>query len=194
MLHGSKTRHKARHGYIISDVILQANSRKWGLSMVKTKQDIKADLEANLKRSGVSFPDKLAAKIYRALPRHLKQIDNRGGFFVSEIKNHPPRFRSKSTEFSKFLVALLLTFPEKTLYESIEAAKNCFNWTYKEYTAVDGAVYKLKTGKQIYKDDVKAGGGGVIFFTDTDSTTQIVDENSIYLVATNDSSNIYSLE
>lgn len=162
--------------------------------MVKTKQDIKADLEANLKRSGVSFPDKLAAKIYRALPRHLKQIDNRGGFFVSEIKNHPPRFRSKSTEFAKFLIALLLTFPKKSLKESIEAAENCFSWTYKEYTAVDGAVYKLKTGKQIYKDDVKAGGGGVIFFTDTDSTTQIVDENSIYLVATNDSSNIYSLE
>lgn len=162
--------------------------------MVKVKQDIKKDLETCLKRSGVSFPEKLAKNIYRALPRRLKVIDNRGGFFVSEIKNHPPRFRSKSTEFSKFLVALLLTFPKKTLYESVEAAENCFNWTYKEYTAVDGAVYKLKTGKQIYKDDVKAGGGGVIFFTDTDSTTQIVDENSIYLVATNDSSNIYSLE
>ena len=162
--------------------------------MVKIKQDIKANLTANLKRLGVSLPEEIADKIYKALPRRLQVIDNRGGFFASKIKNHPPRFRSKSTEYALFLVKLLLTFPKKSLEESIKAAENCFNWTYKEYTTVDGAVYKLKTGKQIYKDDVKAGGGGVIFFTDTDSTTQIVDENSIYLVATNDSSNIYSLE
>ena len=162
--------------------------------MVKTKQDIKANLTANLKRLGVSLPEEIANKIYKTLPRRLQVIDNRGGFFASEIKNHPPRFRSKSTEYALFLVKLLLTFPKKSLEESIKAAENCFSWTYKEYTAVDGAVYKLKTGKQICKDDVKAGGGGVIFFTDTDSTTQIVDENSIYLVATDDSSNIYSLE
>ena len=158
--------------------------------MVKTKQDIKADLEANLKRSGVSFPDKLAAKIYRALPRHLKQIDNRGGFFVSEIKNHPPRFRSKSTEFAKFLIALLLTFPKKTLYESVEAAENCFNWTYKEYSTRAGYTYKLMTGKHV----IKANHGGVVLFTDGDGTTQHVDPDSIYLVAVEDSLKIYTLE
>ena len=161
--------------------------------MVKIKQDIKADLEANLKRSGVSFPDKLAAKIYRALPRHLKQIDNRGGFFVSEIKNHPPRFRSKSTEFSKFLVALLLTFPEKTLDESIEAAENCFEWTYKEYVTNGGTTYQLKTGKEIFELDKKYSGGGVIFFNDYDGTTQTVNGDSIYIVKIDDFS-IYSIE
>ena len=161
--------------------------------MVKVKQDIKKDLEANLKRSGVSFPDKLAAKIYRALPRHLKQIDNRGGFFVSEIKNHPPRFRSKSTEFSKFLVALLLTFPEKTLYESIEAAENCFEWTYKEYVTNGGTTYQLKTGKEIFELDKKYSGGGVIFFNDYDGTTQTVNGDSIYIVKIDDFS-IYSIE
>lgn len=161
--------------------------------MVKIKQDIKADLEANLKRSGVSFPDKLAAKIYRALPRHLKQIDNRGGFFVSEIKNHPPRFRSKSTEFSKFLVALLLTFPEKSLDESIEAAENCFEWTYKEYVTNGGTTYQLKTGKEIFELDKKYSGGGVIFFNDYDGTTQTVNGDSIYIVKIDDFS-IYSIE
>lgn len=161
--------------------------------MVKVKQDIKKDLETCLKRSGVSFPEKLAKNIYRALPRRLKVIDNRGGFFVSEIKNHPPRFRSKSTEFSKFLVALLLTFPEKSLDESIEAAENCFEWTYKEYVTNGGTTYQLKTGKEIFELDKKYSGGGVIFFNDYDGTTQTVNGDSIYIVKI-DNFSIYSIE
>lgn len=158
--------------------------------MVKIKQDIKTDLLNNLKRSGVSFPDRLAKQIYNALPRRLQKIDNRGGFFVSETKNHPPRFRSRSTEYAKFLVALLLTFPKKSFEESVVAAENCFNWTYKEYHAFTGHTYHLATGKQV----TKANGGGVVLFTDTDGTTQAVESDSIYLVDEDNSLNIHTLE
>ena len=158
--------------------------------MVKIKQDIKADLTANLKRSGVSLPEEVADKIYKTLPHRLQVIDNRGGFFASEIKNHPPRFRSKSTEYALFLVKLLLTFPKKSLEESIKAAENCFSWTCAEYPTRTGYTYKLMTGKHV----IKANHGGVVLFTDGDGTTQHVDPDSIYLVAVEDSLKIYTLE
>lgn len=161
--------------------------------MVKIKQDIKANLTANLKRLGVSLPEEIADKIYKALPRRLQVIDNRGGFFASKIKNHPPRFRSKSTEYALFLVKLLLTFPKKSVEESIKAAENCFNWTYKEYVTNGGTTYQLKTGKEIFELDKKYSGGGVIFFNDYDGTTQTVNGDSIYIVKIDDFS-IYSIE